>query len=137
MSSLAPLSALSALTDLWLQSNALAAPSELRVLGCLPGLQRLAIASNPMAKVSRRSNQVDQGVGFRQSEWCNGCASLHGGSWTVRTPRCLHLDPLPSLPCPAVALAYWVLVQFLLPGRTVGAVRAMWPHLLKCGTKCL
>ncbi|KAG2484683.1 hypothetical protein HYH03_016512 [Edaphochlamys debaryana] len=50
VASLAPLSALSALTDLWLQSNALADPGELRVLGRLPGLQRLAIASNPLAK---------------------------------------------------------------------------------------
>ncbi len=50
--SLAPLSALTALTDLWLQNNAVAAPPELRVLAGLSGLQRLAIGNNPVAKAS-------------------------------------------------------------------------------------
>ncbi|GFR51360.1 hypothetical protein Agub_g13784 [Astrephomene gubernaculifera] len=48
--SLAPLSGLTSLADLWLQNNAVSAPGELRVLGTLPGLQRLAIANNSVAK---------------------------------------------------------------------------------------
>ncbi|EFJ51758.1 hypothetical protein VOLCADRAFT_87559 [Volvox carteri f. nagariensis] len=48
--SLGPLSGLSSLADLWLQNNCVAAPGELRVLAGLPGLQRLAIANNPLAK---------------------------------------------------------------------------------------
>ncbi|GLI58443.1 hypothetical protein VaNZ11_000066 [Volvox africanus] len=48
--SLAPLSGLNCLADLWIQNNCVAAPGELRVLAGLPGLQRLAIANNPLAK---------------------------------------------------------------------------------------
>ncbi|KXZ43227.1 hypothetical protein GPECTOR_97g765 [Gonium pectorale] len=50
VASLAPLSGLVALADLWLQNNALAAPAELLVMAGLPGLQRLAIANNPVVK---------------------------------------------------------------------------------------